>query len=113
MQVSARIDPIHIEQIFPGQDASLMFTTFNRRTTPEVLGTVVRLSADVTVDQATGVTYYEAVIHPDEAALAALENVSLLPGMPVEAFIKTEDRTPLSYLTQPLMVYFNRAFREE
>lgn len=113
MQVSARIDPIHIEQVYPGQDASLMFTTFNRRTTPEIPGKVVRLSADVSVDEATGITFYEAIIHPDEAALVALENVSLLPGMPVETFLKTQDRTPLSYLTQPLMVYFNRAFRED
>ncbi|WP_234899577.1 hypothetical protein [Ruegeria lacuscaerulensis] len=50
---------------------------------------------------------------PDVAALEALENVSLVPGMPAEAFLKTENRTPLSYLTQPLAVYFQRAFRED
>jgi HlyD family secretion protein len=113
LQVSARIDPVHIEQVFPGQDASLMFTTFNSRTTPSVPGQIVRLSADAEVDEATGIAFYEAVIRPDETALAALEHVTLLPGMPVEAFLKTEDRTPLSYLTQPLLVYFNRAFRED
>jgi HlyD family secretion protein len=46
-------------------------------------------------------------------ALQSLADIRLIPGMPVEAFMKVEDRTPLSYLTQPLMVYFQRAFREE
>ena len=113
LQVSARISPTDIEQVYTGQDVSLMFTTFNRRTTPEVTGKVIRVAADAARDEATGETFYEAILMPDADALAALENVTLLPGMPAEAFLKTEDRTPLSYLTQPLMVYFQRAFREE
>lgn len=113
LQVSARIDPVDVDQVFQGQNVSLMFTTFNRRTTPEVAGSVLRVSADAETDEATGTTYYQAVIAPDETTLAAMPEMSLLPGMPVEAFLKTENRTPLSYLTQPLTVYFQRAFREE
>ncbi|MDU8943114.1 HlyD family type I secretion periplasmic adaptor subunit [Ovoidimarina sediminis] len=113
LQVSARIDPIDVDQVFPGQPVSLMFTTFSRRTTPEIAGEVVRVSADAVTDQATGETYYEAVVSPDADAVAALPDITLLPGMPVEAFLKTEDRTPLAYLTHPLTVYFTRAFREE
>ena len=113
LQVEARIDPIDIEQVYPGQDVALMFTTFNRRTTPEVPGTVIRVSADAERDEATGVPYYQAIIEPDAEILAELPDVSLRPGMPVEAFLKTEDRTPLAYLTQPLTVYFQRAFRED
>lgn len=113
LQVSARISPIHIDQVHPGQDVALMFTTFNRRTTPEVPGTVFKISPDAAMDQATGETYYEVVILPDKAALSDLAHIQLIPGMPVEAFLKTQDRTPLSYMTQPLTVYFQRAFREE
>jgi HlyD family type I secretion membrane fusion protein len=111
LQVSARIDPNDIEQVYPGQDVRLMFTTFSRRTTPEVQGKVVRLAADTQIDEVTGLNYYEAIMMPDVQALDQLENVELLPGMPVQAFLKTENRTPLSYLTQPLTVYFQRAFR--
>jgi HlyD family type I secretion membrane fusion protein len=111
LQVSARIDPNDIEQVYPGQDVRLMFTTFSRRTTPEVEGKVVRVAADTQIDEVTGLSYYEAIMLPDAQVLASLENVELLPGMPVQAFLKTEDRTPLSYLTQPLTVYFQRAFR--
>ena len=111
LQVSVRIDPNDIEQVYPGQDVRLMFTTFSRRTTPEVEGKVVRVAADTQIDEVTGLSYYEAIMLPDAAALDELENVELLPGMPVQAFLKTEERTPLSYLTQPLTVYFQRAFR--
>lgn len=111
--VSAHIDPIDIDQVFTGQDVTLMLTTFNRRTTPDVAGRVLRVSADAETDTATGETFYEAIVEPDATALAALPDVTLLPGMPVEAFLRTEERTPLAYLTQPLTVYFNRAFREE
>ncbi|HSF64372.1 MAG TPA: hypothetical protein VLA78_08290 [Paracoccaceae bacterium] len=45
--------------------------------------------------------------------MAALPDNRLIPGMPVEAFLRTDDRTPLSYLMQPLTIYFQRAFREE
>jgi HlyD family type I secretion membrane fusion protein len=113
LQVSARVDPVDIDQVYPGQDVSLMFTTFNRRTMPEVPGAVLRVSADAETDDVTGATFYQAVIQPDETALAALAGVTLLPGMPVETFLKTEERTPLSYLAQPLAAYFQRAFREE
>ncbi len=113
LQVSARISPTDVDQVFVGQNVSLMFTMFSRRTTPEIPGIVVRVSADAETDEATGTTFYETVLQPDRAELLSHEDIKLLPGMPVEAFLKTEDRTPLSYLTQPLTVYFNRAFREE
>lgn len=112
LQVSARIDPIHIDQVFPGQPVKLRFSTFDQRTTPEIDGTVERVSADTVTDEATGAQFYEAILKPDAVALDALPDVELLPGMPVEAFLRTRDRTPLSYLTQPLTSYFNRAFRE-
>mgnify|MGYP001813328470 CR=1 FL=1 len=111
LQVSARIDPNDIEQVFPGQDVRLMFTTFSRRTTPEVEGKVVRVAADTQIDEVTGLNYYEAIMLPDVRALEQLENVELLPGMPVQAFLKTEHRTPLSDLTPRLTDYFLRALR--
>ena len=113
LQVSARIDPVHVDQVHAGQDVSLQFTAFNQRTTPEVPGKVLFVSPDVQTDEATRSTFYEAVIAPDAAAVAALPDIRLIPGMPVEAFLRTQDRTPLSYLMQPLTVYFQRAFRED
>lgn len=113
LQVAVRIDPVHIDQVYAGQEVSLQFTTFNRRTTPEVSGEVVLVSPDVQTDEASRSTFYEAVILPDADAIAALPDIQLMPGMPVEAFLRTDERSPLTYLMQPLTVYFQRAFREE
>lgn len=112
LQVVARIDPIHIDQVYRDQPVSLRFTTFDMRLTPEIPGQVLRLSADTVADETTGLEFYEAILLPDMDALAAMPDLEMLPGMPVEAFLRTRDRSPLSYLTQPLTIYFNRAFRE-
>jgi len=111
--IAARIEPIHIDQVHQGQEAKLVFSAFNARTTPELDGVVTKVSADVFTDEATGQVYYSAEILPKDGELAKLEGQELLPGMPVESFIRTTDRTPLTYLTKPFMDYFNRAFREE
>lgn len=113
LEVVIRISPTDIDQVYPGQPAVLMFTTFSSRTTPEVKGTVQRVSPDAEQDQNTGMTYFEVVVQPDAEMLASFDHVKLSPGMPVEAFMSTELRTPLSYLTNPLTVYLKRAFREE
>jgi HlyD family secretion protein len=110
--IRTQIPTQHIDQIRLGQPATLRFTTFDQRTTPEVFATVVNVSPDVFVDDRTGASYYTAELRPDAGELDKLGNLEILPGMPVEAFIKTVDRTPLDYLTKPLANYFNRAFRE-
>lgn len=110
--VNARVEAIHIDQVHVGQPATLRFSAFNQRLTPEVTGTVLDVSADVFQDEVTGMTYYRVDLAPLPEELPKLEDQDLLPGMPVEAYLKTDDRTPLSYLTKPLTDYFNRAFRE-
>jgi HlyD family secretion protein len=111
MVVEARIDPRAVDQVYRGQEAGLRFTAFESRTTPELRGSVVGLSADAFTDETTGQTYYAIEVVPDAGELAKLGENTLIPGMPVEVFIKTNDRTPLDYLTRPLTDYFNRSMR--
>lgn len=110
--VSARVEAINIDEVHTGQEAELRFPAFDQRRLPEVRGQITRLSADVLQDQVTGLSYYAAEIMPFDAEMAKLEDQALLPGMPVEAFIRTRDRTPLDYLIEPLTIFFNRAMRE-
>ena len=110
--VSARVPAIHIDQVHVGQIASLRFVGFNQRLTPEITGNVTLVSADVFQDEVTGLNYYRVDLIPRMAELENLGGEQLLPGMPVEAFLRTEERTPLSYLTKPLTDYFRRALRE-
>jgi HlyD family secretion protein len=96
-----------------GQPAVLRFTAFNMRTTPEINGTITRVSADTTTDQRTGQTYYTVRISLPHNAAKQLGDLKLLPGMPVEAFVQTGERTVISYLMKPLQDQFMRAFREK
>src|SRR4051812_29545841 len=83
--------------------AALRFSAFNQRTTPELNGELSRISADLSSDQRTGANYYTVRITLPDSELARLGGLKLVPGMPVEAFIKTGERTMLSYFTKPLM----------
>ncbi len=110
--ISVQIPTIDIDQVFVGQEVNLRFPAFDQRTTPEIIGIVVKIAPDVFLNEQTGQSFYAAELRPAEGELEKLEGLELLPGMPVESFIKTDDRTPLEYLLKPLTDYFNRAFRE-
>lgn len=110
--IRTQIPTQHIDQIRLGQPATLRFSTFDQRTTPELFATVANVSPDVFVDDRTGASYYTAELRPNAGELGKIGDLDILPGMPVESFIKTDDRTPLNYLIKPLANYFNRAFRE-
>jgi HlyD family secretion protein len=92
----------------------LRLSAFNQRTTPELNGFVTRVSPDVTTDQRTGQSYYTIRVSMPPQEVARLgSDVKLIPGMPVEAFVQTGDRTMLSYLIKPLSDQLMRAFREK
>ncbi len=73
---------------------------------------MTKISADIVTDEATGASFFVIELVPDDGEIAKLEGKTLLPGMPVEVFIRTEDRSPWQYIIKPLSGYFNRAFRE-
>jgi HlyD family secretion protein len=110
--VAARVPVTHVDEVRSGQDVRLVFSSLPSRTTPELHGHVTLISADALTDDRSGTSYYRAEIAIDLAALEDLSGVTVVPGMPVEAFIRTEDRTPLSYLLKPFTDYFRVAFRE-
>lgn len=113
LTVEVKVLPSDIDQIFLEQLVHLKFTSFSQRTTPDLFGRVVTISADAFTDQRTGIPYYlvELAINPGELSKLP-DGASLIPGMPVEAFIETTARTPLEYFIQPFKDAINRAFRE-
>ena len=110
--VEARIPPSEIDQVHLRARAMLRFTAFNQRTTPTIDGEVVRRSADITQDAKTGQSFYTIRIAFTEAELERLGGVKLVPGMPVETFVQTDERTVISYLLKPVHDQVARAFRE-
>ena len=111
--IQARVPPIHVDQVNVGQRVVLRFPSFDSRTTPELGGEVMRVSADSFMDEASRMPFYRAEIVLAAGEIDRLpEGLALIPGMPVEAYLRTADRTPIAYLTKPLTDYFSRAFRE-
>jgi len=113
LQVEAKVNPQDIDKLQIGQKTLLRLSAFNQRTTPELNGVVTRVSPDVTVEQRTGQSYYTIRVSMPPEEVVRLGDVKLIPGMPVEAFVQTGDRTMLSYLIKPLSDQLMRAFREK
>lgn len=111
--IEAKIAPQDIDHVRVGAICYVRFTAFIQRTTPEFIGAVLRVAADLTRDPQLNATYYTALINFDAEELKRMERLKLVPGMPAEVHIKTTDRTALSYLMQPLQDQFARAFREQ
>ncbi len=110
--ITAQVQPIHVDEVHVGQKVRLVFPAFSARTTPEIFGHVIALGADALVNQATNLPYYRAEIVLDAGEMQKIAHETLLPGMPVEAFIETGARTPMAYLLKPFTDYFRTAFRE-
>lgn len=110
--VEIRVSPQEIDQVSIGQPAVLRFLAFNAQITPEINGTVRRISADISSDQRSGASYFTVRIETSSQEVARLGAVRLVPGIPVEVFIKTGERTVISYLFKPLTDQISRAFRE-
>jgi HlyD family secretion protein len=112
LKIEVRLAPVSIDQVAVGQPAKLRFSAFNQRTTPELKGEVVHVSPATSRDAATGETYYLGNVFIPPSELAKLGGETLRPGMPVEVYVSTDERTALSYLAKPLADQFNKAFRE-
>jgi len=112
LAVEVKIAPRDIDQVYVGQTATMRFAAFDQKTTPEIEGEVSVVSADITQDQRTGASYYTARVTLKAEELDKLGSSKLVPGMPVDVFIKTQGRTALSYLIKPLRDQAERAFKE-
>ncbi|MDX8503316.1 HlyD family type I secretion periplasmic adaptor subunit [Mesorhizobium sp. VK4C] len=113
LTVEARVAPQDIDQLKPGQEAGLKFSAFNQRVTPELNGNVSEIAADLSLDERSGAGFYTVRIGISRSELKKLKGLTLTPGMPVEVFFSTGNRTMLSYLVKPLADQIDRAFREE
>lgn len=112
LTAEVKAQPQDIDQLRVGQEAVLRFAAFNQQTTPEFRGSVKTISADTTADQKSGITFYTVRIAVPQSEIEKTGEFRLVPGMPVEAYIKTTDRTVISYLVKPLADQINKAWRE-
>lgn len=111
--VEANVSPTDVDVIHVGQEARLRFVALNNRTTPEVSATITYISADRRVDQSTQQSFYTARLRITENLPPEISLEQIYPGMPVETYFSTGDRTFAEYLVKPVIDSFSRSFRED
>jgi HlyD family secretion protein len=111
--LQAQVSPQDIEQVHVGQNAIVRFSALHDRFTPEIDAEVVNVAADTSQIDRNTPPYYPVRLALDAGDLEKLGAHKLKPGMPAEALIRTDERTPLSYLLKPLMDQVAHTFREK
>ncbi|MBJ2255995.1 HlyD family type I secretion periplasmic adaptor subunit [Pseudomonas psychrophila] len=111
--VEARVPVELADKVHPGLPVELMFSAFSQSTTPRVAGEVTLVSADRQVDERTDEPYYTLRAQVSDAGMAQLVGLQIRPGMPVEAFVRTGERSMLNYLFKPLLDRTHMALVEE
>jgi protease secretion system membrane fusion protein len=104
-----------VDRVHPGLKTELIFAAFNANKTPHIEGEVEEVAADRTVDERTGNPYYKVRVRvtPAGQKKIAANHMNVRPGMPVELFVKTGERTMMSYLFKPLVDRAHSAMSEE
>ncbi|MEQ6202092.1 HlyD family type I secretion periplasmic adaptor subunit [Sulfitobacter sp. HNIBRBA2951] len=111
--IAAQVNPTNVDEISVGQEVNLRLSSLDQRTTPELKGQILVISADALDDETTGASYFRAEIALSPGEIDRLPaGTQLVPGMPVDAFIKTGDRSPMTYLLKPVTDYFVKSWRE-
>ncbi len=106
--------PVHlIDSVHPNLPVELIFSAFNQNTTPRVPGLVTKVSPDRLVDQKTGLPYYRVHAEITPSGRHQIAELKVRPGMPVEMFIRTGERTMANYLIRPLKDHLRMAMTEE
>jgi HlyD family secretion protein len=113
VEFELKLDTRAIDQVFVGQRAKVVLPAFDSRLTPNIFGEVAAISPTSVTDPATRQSFYRLRLDVPPEEIARLGAVELVPGMPVQAFLETGDRSALSYLLKPLTDHLGRAFREE
>lgn len=110
--IECRVSPINVGSVHFGQDVVIRFPSFDMRQTPDLLGRVTQISPDAFADPDTGAAFYRVEVELSDTELAKLDQTQvIIPGMPVDAFLRTGEYTPLAYLTRPLTRYLETAMR--
>ncbi|QBE64617.1 HlyD family type I secretion periplasmic adaptor subunit [Pseudoduganella lutea] len=104
-----------VDRVHVGLPTELIFSAFNTNKTPHIPGTLIHIAADRSVDEKTGFAFYKvkAKVSPEGAKMIAQLKLDIVPGMPVELFVKTGERTMMSYLMKPVIDRAHSALSED
>lgn len=104
-----------VDKVHAGLPVEFIFSAFNANSTPHIPGVVSTVSADRLTDPKSGIPYYKvnAKVTPEGLKLIGQHKLDVRPGMPVELFVKTGERTMMNYLFKPLIDRAKTSMSEE
>lgn len=112
LEIEALVVPRDRSNVAIEQEARLVFTAFNSRTTPSLIGHVTNVSPDTIQNETTGQAFFKVSIGVSKDELAKLDGKKLVPGMQAEVFLQTEMRSAMDYILEPLIEQIRHAMRE-
>lgn len=102
-----------VDKVHAGLPVELIFAAFNSNTTPHIPGVIKQVSADRTVDERTGQAFYKVIAEVTPEGTKKLAKLQVRPGMPVEMFVKTGERTMMNYLMKPIFDRAHTSMKED
>lgn len=106
--------PVHlIDKVHPNLKVELIFSAFNQNLTPHIPGIVTNVSADRLVDEKSGQPFYSVKAKVAPEGMKMISNLQIRPGMPVDLFVKTGERTMMNYLLKPIFDNLKMSMTEE
>ncbi|MFA3762921.1 HlyD family type I secretion periplasmic adaptor subunit [Yersinia sp. 2466 StPb PI] len=107
--VEAQLPVELIDKARAGLPVDLNFSAFNQSNTPKLYGSVLHVGADRIQHPQTSQPYYPLTVAIDMSQT----ELAIRPGMSVDVFIRTGERSLLNYLFKPLADRLHVAFAEE
>lgn len=111
--IEAKVPVTLIDKVYVGLPVEMIFSALNQRTTPRIPGEVTVVSADRSTDERTGETFYKIQVRVTEKGLKLLADNQIRPGMPVDVFVITGERTMMNYLLRPILDRMRTSLGEE
>jgi HlyD family type I secretion membrane fusion protein len=105
-----RINPDDIDVVYTGQPARIRLSAYNARTTPQLDGKLVHVSADRLTDPGTGAHYFSGRVIPSSYGID--QQPTLVPGMHADVYLVTAERSVLDFILDPIIRTTEKAARE-
>lgn len=110
--IEVQVQPQDINHVGHGMRAEVHFAAFKQRNVPAIFGEVTTVSADILVNERTGIGFYRATVRIPLEQRLRLGDLVIQPGMPAEVLIHAGSRTLIQYLWTPIRDSLRRALKE-
>lgn len=115
--INASVEAKNGNDMHPGMEAQVRFTSLHERNVPILKGKVLDVSGDTFTDKDNNRSFYTARIEITPETVKTLDSLAdgeaLKPGLPVEVIVPEHKRTVMQYLLEPLNQSLWKSFRED